>query len=111
METCEYKLQWIDIEDSPSNRQTIHTGISKILQKVVDDGQPEDMIGCSVDHPALDVPITIAYSKQEKMTANKIANLITNAATSSHGILIDNAALSITFTRMRAPIGGRPGQR
>ena len=99
------------MQASPSTNQTIYTGISKILQKVIDDGQPEDMIGCSVDHPALDVPITITYSKQEKMTAKKIANLIATAATSSHGILIDNAALRITFTRLKAPIGGRPGQR
>ena len=109
-ETISYQIRWHNIEKSPNYEQTVMTALTEIVKKICDDGKPEDMLSCVIDHPALDNSINIPYCPQNQFTASKLRYEIYRRQQSKKEFNFDSK-MDMIFTRSVVPIGGRPMQK
>ena len=110
MQGLEYLIRWKDMEQSPDFDQTVLTALQSILDQILSEGSPADLINVVIDHAALDNPIYCPFSHQDKLNALKILLLIKKVQQSKKELNFDSG-LRLTFTRLSMPQGGRPGQK
>ena len=110
MDNVQFQLRWLEMHKSPNIEQTVTTAFTEVLNKLYDEGKPGDMVGCIIDHPLMNNPINIPFSAIQKLTPEKLREAIRRVQQSKRTIKFDGD-LYMKFTRVRAPKGGRLGQR
>ena len=109
IKTTEYQIRWNKMNNSPYFEKTVESAIAEILSRIYAEGKRGDQVGVTIIHPALGNPILIRYSPQEKLTADKIMKCIWRVQQSKKELNFDET-LFLKFSRIRAPVGGRPRQ-
>lgn len=105
-----YFIEWKDMDKSPDIDATVIAAIQVALDKVYADGHSNDLVNVQVDHPALDHPIHIGYSKTEKLNAINITLQIKKTQQSKRDLNFESG-LRLTFGRISLPKGGRPSEK
>ena len=105
-----YVVHWKEMEDSPDINATVIAALQTILDKIYDEGRPNDLVNVSIDHEALEHPIHIGYSRQEKLTALKIALQMKKVQQSKRSLNFESG-LRLTFSRIKLPTGGLRSQK
>ena len=107
----EYRVHWREVEKAPDVQKTVKEALGEAISGAFrDGGHPQDRVGVEVNHPALERPINIGFTTQEKLTSDKIVRTIEKVQQSATGLDFDSS-LNVKFTRVKLPRGGRPGQQ
>ena len=88
---------------------SMENAIGEVLRRIYAEGRRGDLLAVTIYHPALDDPLYIGYSREEKLTADKIIKCIWRIQQSKRKLNYDEA-LTFKFSRIRTPVGGRPRQ-
>ena len=80
--------------------------IANVLRRIFADGMRGDRVAVTISHLALNDPIHIGYSREEKLTVEKIMRSIWKVQQSRKNLNFENN-LHFDFSRIRAPVGGK----
>ena len=97
-----YIINWKDMPQTTNIGEVVQTAIQDVLDEIFAEGRPNDVVNVMIDHDALETPIPLPFTKQEKLTANKIIRQIQKVQQSRRELAFDSA-LRLTFARMRRP--------
>ena len=100
------------MEKSEDVEKTVQSALQETVNSAFRDGHPQDRVGVEINHPALDHPINIGFTTQEKITPEKIREDDRSRATgldfSQRFTELDfDDDLDVQFTRIRLPRGGQ----
>ena len=108
--TIEYQIKWKNMQESENIELTMHEAITEVLRRIYASGKSGSRIAVSINHPALNDPIYIGYTREEKMTTEKIVRSMWKVQQSKKGLNFEEN-LDFKFSLIHAPVGGRVRQK
>ncbi len=85
-----YHLQFQNTDRIPDANAVAEEGIRQVLDRAFGDCTDNDLVGVSINHPALDTEILIPFDSKDRMTTAKVMELIENVQQSKRELDFDS---------------------
>ena len=66
IKTMEYQILWKNMAESRNIEGSMENAIGEVLRRIYAEGRRGDLLAVTIYHPALDDPLYIGYSREEK---------------------------------------------
>ena len=97
----------VSLKEFPQNPTFVRRLFRDVIQKVKQQMQtsPNDYLRVNIDHPSLDSPIWIEFTRTKNLTADKILEKIEGVQQSKKEFILTDGATELDFFHVRYPEG------